>query len=596
MRNKLFLFILGSLVLDLTAPPLQAKVVDQIAVIAGQESLTEGELEESIESYFQSQGQTPPSSKTPEYETARRAVLDSFIEEVALANEADNEKIEVPDAEVDHAVDQQIDTMKKGFATDAEFQKELDQEGITLDDLRGEIKTKIARQLKASHMLRQKQQDLPQSLEVTDQQAQDYYNQHLEDYDQAHFCIILFRVAAGSNLQTVKEAQTEAQQVLGQLKGGADFAAAATKYSEDQGSSDKGGDVGTVSKSELEPKLAKGVFSIPAGGLGLVHGEDGFYIVKVLSRGQADFPSVASEIKDQLKKTNQDAALKDWVETLKKKVYVEYGTGLASVSTSTNPLPYDSVGQVSTMNSFEATGNTVEANASSVSETLPDSTAATELGDVDASEKAPVYSNLPDEGSIALDVNLDPWFYGTSDLAQNYGPGVNVNQGFPLGWEGDLGLELAVDPQLQLGAILQVLSKFPPTVTDKTLTKGVWSESAVGIVAGPRFLLPLFNDMNLTLSAQGGYYFLFGSNVDFSGTNNGYAYLDGSNFGGQLGADLEFFMDDEKTWALDLGLGYRFLVFSPKVAGGISGYNLDGYQADMSGVKTSLGFRFYLDK
>ena len=81
----------------------------------------------------------------------------------------------------------------------------------------------------------------------------------------------------------------------------------------------KGGDVGTVSKSELEPKLAKGVFSIPVGGLGLVHGEDGFYIVKVLSRGQADFPSVASEIKDQLKKTNQDAALKDWVETLKKK-------------------------------------------------------------------------------------------------------------------------------------------------------------------------------------------------------------------------------------------------------------------------------------
>ena len=165
-------------------------------------------------------------------------------------------------------------------------------------------------------------------------------------------------------------------------------------------------------------------------------------------------------------------------------------------------------------------------------------------------------------------------------------------------WAGKAisGLELAVDPQLQLGAILQGLSKFPPTVTDKTLTKGVWSESAVGIVVGPRFLLPLYNDMNLTLSAQGGYYFLFGSNVDFTGTNNGYAYLDGSNFGGQLGADLEFFMDDEKTWALDLGVGYRFLVLSPTVAGGISGYSLNGYQTDLSGVKTSLGFRFYLDK
>ncbi len=598
MINKKALIF--TLAVSFLAAPLWAKLIDGIAVVANQETMTQGELEESIQAYFQSQGQKTPAAKSPEYAKARQDVLNGFIEEVALATEADNEKIEVPDAEIDHSVDEQIDEMKKGYATEVEFDKALDAQGLSLDDLKQDLRSQLARRLKAQHMLRQKQSDLPDSLVVSDDQAQQYYTQHTEDFDQAHFCIILFRVSPGAKPDVVKEVRTQAQQVLDQLKAGADFAQAAKKYSEDQGSSDKGGDIGTVSKSELEPQLAKGVFATPVGGLSLISGADGIYIVKVLSRGQSDFASVASEIKDQLRKTNQDQALKDWVESLKKKVYVQYSKDLTAGSDTA--LPYDSLNAAApalAAQPVDASANTTTpaVSAGPVTDSSSGLSAVSAVSSDSVSvEKVPIYSPLPDEGNVTLDLSLSPWFAGTGDLAQNYTPGTNVGQGLPMGLEGDLGVEFTVDSQLQLGALFQVMDKFDENVTDSTSTKGTWQENALGLIAGPRFLLPLVNGLNLDLYAQGGYYFLFGNSVVFSGAHSGTLYLDGSNLGGQLGADLEIFLDDEKTWTLDLGVGYRRLLINPTVKGGLAGYSLPGYQVDFSGLKTIAGLRFYMDK
>jgi hypothetical protein len=143
---------------------------------------------------------------------------------------------------------------------------------------------------------------------------------------------------------------------------------------------------------------------------------------------------------------------------------------------------------------------------------------------------------------------------------------------------------------------LEIADKFAATVTDAGGTKGEWEQNTVGLLAGPRFLLPVSDGLNLDLYVQGGYYFLFGGVTNFSGSHSGTAYLDGSDFGGQAGLDVEAFLDEEKTWALDLGVAYRRLIVNPTVHGGASGYSLPDYQVDFSGFKSVLGFRFYVDK
>jgi hypothetical protein len=83
--------------------------------------------------------------------------------------------------------------------------------------------------------------------------------------------------------------------------------------------------------------------------------------------------------------------------------------------------------------------------------------------------------------------------------------------------------------------------------------------------------------------------------------------LTGSNFGGEAGGTLEFLLDDHKSTALDIGLGYRFLRFSP-LASTVTAtgpvtfsspmLNGDGSNAgvDFAGAQINVGLRFFLDK
>src|SRR5579872_2328221 len=251
------------------AERVEAKIVDEIAVVVDHDSMTRGELEEAIQAYFFSLYGPKfkiPAPQTPEFQNAKKDVVEGFIREVLLAEEADREKIEISDGEVDHEVNNEIENMKKGYS-DQDFSDELKKEGITVEDLKQDTHDKLLRRIKANRALRMKQQEFPTSAVVSDEAVRQYFSEHPRDYEQVKFNIILFRVSPKSKPVEVKEVETQSRNVLKELQGGADFAAYAKKYSEDQGTADKGGAVGTVFRSELEPQLAKGVFSIPEKGL-----------------------------------------------------------------------------------------------------------------------------------------------------------------------------------------------------------------------------------------------------------------------------------------------------------------------------------------
>ena len=244
--------------------PTWGKTVDSIELVVDQDSMTQGEMEEAIQAYFLSQHLNPSKPGTPDYETAKKQVVENFEREVLLAEEADREKIDIQDGEVQHEVDEQVENMKKSFPTEQDFEDEIKKEGITLEDLKSRIHDQLLRRLKATHVLRQKQQDLPNSIFVTDEEVREYFRAHPKDYEQAKFSIILFRIPPKSTSKYVAELEKQAQGVLKDLKGGASFATLAKKYSEDEGTADKGGDVGTVYRADLDPALAKGIFESPS--------------------------------------------------------------------------------------------------------------------------------------------------------------------------------------------------------------------------------------------------------------------------------------------------------------------------------------------
>jgi len=589
-----------------------SKTVDEIALVVDQDAMTKGEMEESIAELFAAQGLKLPAPGSPDYEQAKKDVVESFIREVLLAEEADREKVEVSDGEVDHQVDGEIENMKKRFSSDSEFEDGLKKEGIGEDDLRAYVHDQLLRRMKANRVLQMKQHDLPGSVFVTDDEVRKYFEQHPKDYEQVKFSIILFRTPPKSKPAYVAEVEKQAKDVLASLKGGADFAVTAKKYSEDSSSAQNGGDVGTHYRVDLDPQLAAGVFAIPNKGLGLVKTADGIYVVRVDHKGTADYDAVAPDIKAHLMKQKQDSSLGQFIDGLKKNAYiVEDGKVVAFQATA----PEEGGTPGSTTPSSPA-APAVATGPSTVTDESVSNGAASGSPAPAASQAASkgIYPTLPPGGGFTLDLEGIGLSYGTQDLSNYYGSGVNTNQGFPYGFGFHAGMEFAVDPTIQLGIKAEALRKFTETVNftpeNQASYSDQWTAGAAGGALEAKLLIPLDESTNFIIHGAGGYYFLFGASVTVSGsavTEN--ANFDGSNFGGDAGGAIEFFLDDSKTSSLDLDVDYRYLKFQPVTTnltvnnGGPLGItspltNNDGSQAliDFSGLEIGIGLRFYLDK
>ncbi len=143
---------------------------------------------------------------------------------------------------------------------------------------------------------------------VTPQEIEDYYDQHRSDFqvpEQVNVRHILIKAplpgADGKVDPTgLEAARQKAEDILKQLKAGANFAELAKKYSEDPGSAKNGGSLGWIRRGQTVAEFEKAAFSLPKGGMsGLVQSSYGFHIIQVEDKQQAHTKTLA-EVKDQI--------------------------------------------------------------------------------------------------------------------------------------------------------------------------------------------------------------------------------------------------------------------------------------------------------
>jgi len=98
--------------------------------------------------------------------------------------------------------------------------------------------------------------------------------------------------------------EAEADDLLKQIKGGADIAKLATEKSKDTGSAKQGGDLGYFPRSAMVKPFAEAAFGMKVGDISEkpVKSDFGYHIIKVEDRRKSAPPPMA-EVKDQL--TNQ---------------------------------------------------------------------------------------------------------------------------------------------------------------------------------------------------------------------------------------------------------------------------------------------------
>jgi len=98
------------------------------------------------------------------------------------------------------------------------------------------------------------------------------------------------------------DSEAEAKKIIGQLKGGGDFAALAKQYSKDPAGAQQGGDLGFFKKDEMVPEFAAAAFALQPGQVSPepVHSQFGWHVILLVERRRSEPPNFA-EARDELR-------------------------------------------------------------------------------------------------------------------------------------------------------------------------------------------------------------------------------------------------------------------------------------------------------
>jgi foldase protein PrsA len=269
-----------------------------------------------------------------EYETLRDQTMNFLIQADWVTGEAKAQKITVTDSEVQKQFAQ---TKKQAFPKQSDFQKFLQQSGMSMDDILFRVRLDAL-----SNKLRQKV--VSSKSNATDAQVKAYYASHKSQFstpEQRDIALVLTKDKG------------KAEQAKKALQSGASFKTVAKKYSIDQQTKKSGGVLKGVSKGDQDAALDKAAFAAPKGKLeGPIKSPFGYYVFevqKITPASQQSLAKVTPSIKQNLVAQNQQKALTSFVADFRKRwtaktncrqgYVVEGCKGAPKTSTNTTATP-----------------------------------------------------------------------------------------------------------------------------------------------------------------------------------------------------------------------------------------------------------------
>src|SRR5262245_37023588 len=162
-----------------------------------------------------------------------------------------------------------------------------------------------------------------QKVVVPPTDVQRYYNDNIQQYqtpEQVRASHILLETA-GKNDEDVKK---RAEEILKQVKSGADFAELAKKVSEDKGSKEKGGDLDYFGRGRMVPEFEQAAFAMEPGQISdLVKSQFGYHIIKVVDKkagATRPLEEVRAQIQQQLAMQTADQRISEQATSLEKRI------------------------------------------------------------------------------------------------------------------------------------------------------------------------------------------------------------------------------------------------------------------------------------
>lgn len=248
----------------------------------------------------------------------RKLKLNQLITSELLAQEAKNRDLEVSAEETNEIFDQQVNAIKQqNKLSDDQLEQAIKQQGFESMD---QYKAMFIKNNMDGFLINKLREDVIADVNVTDQEAKEYYDNNQEQYkvaEQKKVSHILF------------DDQAKAEEVLAEIKAGADFTEIAKENSTGP-SAENGGELGFIAVNDrgYDKTFRDAAMKLSVGEVSSepVKTKYGYHIIKVTDKkeaGMKDFSDVKDSIKTQLESKKQNQEWSDFVESLRDQAEIE---------------------------------------------------------------------------------------------------------------------------------------------------------------------------------------------------------------------------------------------------------------------------------
>jgi foldase protein PrsA len=230
-----------------------------------------------------------------------KAVLNQLVQGLLIDQYAKQNNIDISDAEVAKKEDEIKSKYPPG-----QFEQILKSQNLTEDDVKRILRQQLVVEKAVSS-----------SIKVSDSDVKSYLAKNHATLDTS--AQVRARHILVADLPTANKVEAE-------LKGGADFAAEAKKYSTDPSSKDKGGELGFFSKGQMVPAFQDAAFSQPLNVVGPpVKSPFGYHIIEVEEKKPAQVATLANsgdKIRQTLTQQQEQSQIPQFLAGLRSKATI----------------------------------------------------------------------------------------------------------------------------------------------------------------------------------------------------------------------------------------------------------------------------------
>ena len=278
----------------------EIKPLDPLVVINSQEISKVQFLEEFNRSLQKDQPLT-----SIEKEELKRSFLVQLIDRELIHDEARRQNVEVPEAEVDVA----LQSLRKDYSGTS-FESMLQERGLTLDAWREELKESLI-------MEKLLEQAVYSQVDVSEEEVETYFKANRDQFNRPE------QVRAR---QIVVSDEAKGQQALTELRQGRPFEEVAKLYSLSP-DAQEGGDLGFFARGEMPPEFDAVVFDLPIGRLSeLIQSEYGYHIFLVEEKRKAarmTKKDVAPEIRNIIENQKKEDLYLQWLQNVRARAVIQ---------------------------------------------------------------------------------------------------------------------------------------------------------------------------------------------------------------------------------------------------------------------------------